>query len=102
VLLDQIAAFRGLRSLLLQYDVEDLTTQFLADLAKQHGTTLRHLRIVNCTQVFDDGSTDQSNVEEFFSRCTRLQTLYLGSITTTLNCPRPFRHAGAQEAHSVL
>jgi len=45
VLLGQISAFRGLQSLHVDDEsATGLTTQFLADLALQHGSTLRHLR----------------------------------------------------------
>jgi len=46
VLLGQISSFRELQSIILEdQSVTYLTTQFLADLALQHGSTLRHLRI---------------------------------------------------------
>jgi len=72
----------GLQSLHLERNSVDgrLTTQFLADVALQHGGTLRHLR--SGQHIYGDYSfygsdNDQANLEVFFSHCTRLQTLHL-------------------------
>jgi len=66
-LLDQISAFPGLQSLQLDSNpVEGMSTQFLRDLATQHSSTLRHLRI-----------SVPSSVEAVFSGFPRLQTLDL-------------------------
>jgi len=52
---------------------ETWATEFLADVATQHGGTLRHLNI----SLKDRSDDDPSFMEVFFTRCTRLRTLDL-------------------------
>jgi len=60
VLLGQLSAFRELQSLHLPEAcaVGDLDMRFLADVSRQHGSTLRHLRIDNLIYFVDDGNNE--------------------------------------------